>query len=292
MIDTGTEVPGVSTEDSTPSCYASGDIEVTLGESHGAQDSPLDSFYYKAANRRFEGDRFHTLAFRDFVMERLTAAVQVRGVDAFGVHYAAAIPCTYRWSPHMRKRNLAVIYSFCDIAADLGYDASEVAFLTLTVRHPTRLTYRAGRETLEALRGSWRRLTRELRRDNIEYLAVIEPGEQKGFPHYHVVLLGASESHCERYVAFWCRVADALPAGQDYSVVRDIRNTGAYIAKYLTKTLDSDLNLKWLELCYRERVRTWSMTRRMRSKIAAKYRNPLAGLGTFGDSCMSWTADR
>lgn len=224
-------------------------------------------------------------------MERLTASVRVRGIDAFGEHFSASIPCTYRWSPHIRQRNLAVVYSFVDIASELGYDASEVAFLTLTVRHPARLTYRAGRDALEALRGSWRRLTRELRRDSVEYLAVIEPGEQNGFPHYHVVLLGASESHCERYIAFWCEAVDALPVGQDYSVVRDIRNTGAYIAKYLTKTLDSDLNLKWLELCYRERVRTWSMTRRMRSTIAAKYRNPLAGLGTLGDIQMSWQPD-
>jgi len=109
---------------------------------------PFDSFYHKAANRRFEGNRYHTLAFRDFVLERLNAAVQVRGIDCFGEHFSAAIPCNYRWSPHIRRRNLAVIYSFCDICAELGYDASEVAFLTLTVRHPRKLTYGAASAAL------------------------------------------------------------------------------------------------------------------------------------------------
>lgn len=224
-------------------------------------------------------------------MDRLNASVQVRGVDCFGEHYSASIPCNYRWSPHIRRRNIAVIYSFCEICSELGYDASTVSFLTLTVRHPTKLTYGAASAALQELRRGWARVTREIRRAGVEYLAVIEPGEVGGYPHYHVVLLGASEAFCEAFIARWCKTVDALPAGQDYSVVRDIRNTGAYIAKYLTKTLDSDINLKWLELCYRERVRTWSMTRRMRSLIAEKYKNPLAGLGTFGDSCMSWTAE-
>jgi hypothetical protein len=70
--------------------------------------------------------------------------------------------------------------------------------------------------------------------------------------------------------------------------VQDIRNTGAYIAKYLSKTLDSDIDYRWLELCYRKRIRTWSMSREARAYIAAKYKNPLQGLGVFGDSCMSW----
>lgn len=134
-------------------------------------------------------------------------------------------------------------------------------------------------------------MSREIRRAGAEYLAVIEPGEVGGFPHYHVVLLGASEAFCEALIARWCKTVDALPVGQNYSVVRDIRQTGAYIAKYLTKTLDSGLDLKWLELCYRERVRTWSMTNRIRSKIAAKYRNPLTGLGLLGDAQMSWAVE-
>ena len=284
LLDTGTEVPGVATEDLTPSCSAPDLIEVTLG----GPDSPLDSFYHKAANRRFEGNRYHTVAFRDFVMDRLNAAVQVRGIDCFGDHFSAGIPCNYRWSPHIRRRNLAVIYSFCEICSELGYDASTVSFLTLTVRHPTNLTYGAASAALGELRRGWARVTREIRRAGVEYLAVIEPGEVGGYPHYHVVLLGASEPFCEALIGSWCRTVDARPVGQNYSVVRDIRQTGAYIAKYLTKTLDSDLDWKWLELCYRERLRTWSMSRRIRSKIAAKYRNPLSGLCILGDAQMSW----
>ncbi|NMC89607.1 MAG: hypothetical protein GYA64_08320, partial [Methanomicrobiales archaeon] len=44
----------------------------------------------------------------------------------------------------MRKRNLATIYSWVDyVTEERGYDASEVAFLSLTVRHPRKHTYRA-----------------------------------------------------------------------------------------------------------------------------------------------------
>lgn len=251
----------------------------------------LDSFYYKAAKPRFAGDHYHPLEFGNFVSERLLAVLQVTGVGPQGDIAISTIPCTYRWAETTRRRNLAVIYSFCEIAAGLGYDASEVSFLTLTVRHPKRLTYPAARAALRALRKCWKLLGRELRRDNVEYLAVLEPGEKNGYPHYHVVLLGASEAFCERYIAFWCGHTDALPKGQDSSTVKDIRKTGAYISKYLSKTLDSELDLKWLELCYRERVRTWSMTRRMRSEIAAKYRNPLSGLGILGESRVYWDDD-
>ena len=52
---------------------------------------------HKSAKVVFEGDRYHTLAFREFVSDRLNASVRVRGVDAQGVPFSAAIPCNYRW---------------------------------------------------------------------------------------------------------------------------------------------------------------------------------------------------
>jgi hypothetical protein len=244
---------------------------------------------YKSAKWVFEGDRYHTLAFREFVSDRMNASVRVRGVDAQGVPFSAAIPCTYRWSPHMRERNLATIYSWVDyVTEERGYDASEVAFLSLTVRHPRKHTYRAASQCVDDLRRGWSLISRDFRRHDLEYLRVIEPGGKNGFAHYHLPVVGASEAVCERLIARWCTVADALPVGQSYSFVRDIRQTGAYIAKYLSKTLDSELDYRWLELCYRKRIRTFSMSRDARAYIAAKYRKPLRGLGTFGDSCMSW----
>lgn len=285
MIDTGTEVPGVSTKNLAPSCCASGDIEVTLG---GVQDSPLDSFNYKSAKVVFKGDRYHPLQFRDFVSERVNASVRVRGIGPDGAAYRAVIPCTYRWSSHMRKRNLAVIYSWVDYVTECGYDPSEVAFLTLTVRHPSRHTYPAAARCVDDLRRGWSLLSREFRRRDLEYLRVIEPGGKNGFAHYHLPVVGASEDVCEALITRWCNITGALPVGQEYSFVRDIRQTGAYIAKYLSKTLDSELDYKWLELCYRKRIRTFSMSREARRYIAAKYKNPLRGLGVFGDSCMSW----
>lgn len=248
----------------------------------------LDYFYYKSAKPKFEGDHYHPLQFRKFVSERLNASVRVRGIDPIGAGYRAVIPCTYRWSAEVRRRNLAVIYSWVDYAEDRGYDPSEVAFLTLTVRHPSRHTYPAAARCVDDLRRGWSLVSRDFRRCDLEYLRVIEPGELNGYAHYHLPVLGASESQCEALIARWCKVADALPGGQQYSVVRDIRQTGAYISKYLTKTLDSELDYRWLELCYRKRIRVFSMSRAARAYIAAKYRSPLAGLGVFGDACMSW----
>ena len=248
---------------------------------------------YKSAKVVFEGDRYHPLAFRDFVSDRLNASVRVRGVDAQGVPFSAAIPCTYRWSPHMRKRNLATIYSWVDyVTEERGYDASEVAFLSLTVRHPRKHTYRAASQCVDDLRRGWSLLSRDFRRLDLEYLRVIEPGSKNGFAHYHIVVVGASEAVCERLIGRWCKVADALPVGQSYSFVRDIKKTGAYIAKYLSKTLDSELDYRWLELCYRKRIRTFSMSRDARAYIAAKYRKPLSGLGTLGAAEMSWSLVR
>ena len=195
---------------------------------------PLSLSNYKSAKPVFKGDRYHSLAFRDFVADRMNASVRVRGVDAQGVPFSAAVPCTYRWSPHMRKRNLATIYSWVDyVTEELGYDASEVAFLTLTVRHPRKHTYRAASQCVDDLRRAWSLISRDFRRLDLEYLRVIEPGSLNGFAHYHLVVVGASEAVCERLIGRWCKVADALPVGQSYSFVRDIRQTGAYIAKYL-----------------------------------------------------------
>ena len=258
----------------------------------GCLAPPLDSFNYKSAKVVFEGDRYHPLQFREFVSERVNASVRIRGIGPDGAAYRAVIPCTYRWSPHVRERNLAVIYSFVDYVTERGYDPSEVAFLTLTVRHPSRHTYPAAARCVDDLRRGWSLLSREFRRHSLEYLCVMEPGSENGFAHYHLAVLGASEAVCEALITRWCNITGALPVGQDYSLVRDIRNTGAYIAKYLSKTLDSELDYKWLELCYRKRIRTFSMSRDARAYIAAKYRKPLSGLGTLGAAEMSWSLVR
>lgn len=244
---------------------------------------------HKSAKVVFEGDRYHTLAFRDFVSDRVNASVRVRGVDAQGVPFSAVVPCNYRWMDHVRQRDLAVIYSWVDyVTEERGYDASEVAFLTLTVRHPRKHTYPAAARCVDDLRRAWSLVSHDFRQRDLEYLRVIEPGGLNGFAHYHLPVVGASEAVCEALIGRWCKVADALPVGQEYSFVRDIKKTGAYISKYLSKTLDSELDYRWLELCYRKRIRTFSMSRDARAYIAAKYRKPLQGLGVFGDSCMSW----
>jgi len=254
-----------------------------------AREPPLSLSNHKSGKPTFEGDRYHSLAFREFVSDRLNASVRVRGVGVQGVPFSAAVPCNYRWMDHVRQRDLATIYSWVDyVTEERGYDASEVAFLTLTVRHPRKHTYRAASQCVDDLRRAWSLISRDFRELHLEYLRVIEPGGANGFAHYHLPVVGASEAVCERLIGRWCKVADALPVGQSYSFVRDIRQTGAYISKYLSKTLDSELNYRWLELCYRKRIRTFSMSRDARAYIAAKYRQPLRGLGTLGAAEMSW----
>jgi hypothetical protein len=190
---------------------------------------------------------------------------------------------------HIRQRDLAVIYSWVDYATDeRGYDPSEVAFLSLTVRHPRKHTYPAAARCVDDLRRSWSLISHDFRQRDLEYLRVIEPGGENGFAHYHLPVLGASEDICEGLIGRWCKVADALPVGQSYSFVRDIKKTGAYIAKYLSKTLDSEPDYRWMELCYRKRIRTFSMSQAASSYVSAKYRKPLAGLGVLGDARMSW----
>ena len=256
----------------------------------GPGNRPLSLSNHKSRKPVFEGDRYHTLAFREFVSDRLNASVRVRGVDPQGVPFSAVIPCNYRWMDHIRQRDLATIYSWVDyVTEERGYDPSEVAFLSLTVRHPRKHTYRAASQCVDDLRRAWSLISHDFRQRDLEYLRVIEPGSKNGFAHYHLPVVGASEAVCERLVARWCKVADALPVGQEYSFVRDIKKTGAYISKYLSKTLDSELDYRWLELCYRKRIRTFSMSRDARAYIAAKYRKPLSGLGTLGAAEMSWT---
>ena len=255
----------------------------------GPGNLPLSLSNHKSRKPVFEGDRYHSLAFREFVSDRLNASVRVRGVDPQGVPFSAAIPCNYRWMDHIRQRDLATIYSWVDyVTEERGYDPSEVAFLSLTVRHPRKHTYRAASQCVDDLRRAWSLISHDFRQRDLEYLRVIEPGGENGFAHYHLPVVGASEAVCERLIGRWCKVADALPVGQSFSFVRDIKKTGAYISKYLSKTLDSELDYRWLELCYRKRIRTFSMSRDARAYIAAKYRKPLQGLGVFGDSCMSW----
>lgn len=287
--ETPPDIPGTLPDTGTPGSWFPGRDGGGVAPPGTAPLVPLDSFNHKSAKAIFRGERYHPLAFREFCRERASASVRVRGIDAKGAPYTASVPCNYRWMDHIRQRDLAVIYSWVEYIEEAGYDSAEVAFMTLTVRHPSRHTYPAASACIDDLRRGWSLISRDIRRSGLEYLRVIEPGERNGFAHYHLILAGASEAVCESLVGRWCSVVDARPAGQDYSVVVDIRQTGAYIAKYLSKTLDSELDYRWLELCYRRRVRTFSMSRASRSYIAAKYRNPLKGLGTLGDACMSWS---
>jgi len=130
----------------------------------GPWQPPLSLSNHKSRKPVFEGDRYHTLAFREFVSDRMNASVRVRGVDAQGVPFSASIPCNYRWMDHVRQRDLATIYSWVDyVTEERGYDASEVGFLTLTVRHPRKHTYRAASQCVDDLRRAWSLISHDFR---------------------------------------------------------------------------------------------------------------------------------
>jgi hypothetical protein len=194
----------------------------------------------------------------------------------------------------MRSRTLAMIYGFVDYVRDAGFDASEVAFLTLTVPHPRRHTYPGVSACLSDLRSGWSGVSRYFRRYGLEYLRFTEQGAKNGYPHYHLPIVGASEEQLKKLVVRWCSLTGARTDIQKYTVSRDINNLGAYIAKYVSKSLDGPLDLRWMELCYRERVRTVSMSRAARSWISARYSqnsDPFLGLAVYGEPVMSWSLD-
>lgn len=204
------------------------------------------------------------------------------GVDAFGAveHHQGNL--SYRWSQDRLRRNLALIYSFSE-SLPAGWD---IWFLTLTVRHPACHTYTGQVRAIEDLRAAWDLMRRlALRRIDCRYLRVYEAGEKNGYAHIHMVLV-ASQSEAmrvralpERWVAACHKIGnDAVLDAQNLQLCENVRNVGAYLSKYLSKTLQvatagsEDVMLwRWIEVCYRLRLRCVAMDAVSRRYIESKY---------------------
>ena len=192
---------------------------------------------------RLEGERWHTREFRLFARRYELSVFRYMGVDWLG---DVACCCNFlspRWSAYHQKRTLARVYSWAESAAlENAYAGTPLAvahLVTLTVRHDTSGSFRSHRETVEKLRKGWAAVRCWVSRSGVRFLRVIEPGERKGYAHIHLVVIGASDAWCEALVRRWLDACpDSSPKAQNVQRVEEIRRVGAYVAKYLSKSVE------------------------------------------------------
>lgn len=237
----------------------------------------VSSSDYRA--ERFSESRYYGRQFIKWARNAELMMYGYTGVDAFGgiVHRQGNL--SYRWSQDRLRYNLALIYSFSE-SLPTGWD---IWFLTLTVRHPAFHTYTGQVRAINDLRAAWGLYRQYLR--GYRYLRVFEAGEKNGYAHIHMVLV-APQSEAMRVQALpqkWvisCHKIgnDALVDAQNLQLCENVRNVGAYLAKYLSKTLqvataasDDYMLWRWIEVCYRMELRCVSMDAISRRYIDVKY---------------------
>ena len=258
-----------------------------------ATPSPLDSFNISVQRSRkgmieLNGERWHTREFRLFAQKYLEFTFTYEGIDFLGNYKYCRHNLTPRWSEYRRKFTLARIYSWAEFAAMenalLGKPLEVAHLVTLTVKHDVTGSYRSHLDTVNKLRGGWSGIRFWLSRSGVKYLRVIEPGERHGYAHIHMVIIGGSDAFCEELITRWLRACpDSSRRGQNYQRVEDIKHVGAYVAKYLSKSFEGDNSSKeylhWLELCYRLRLRCFSMDACSSRYIKYKYMRMPSGVG-------------
>ena len=233
------------------------------------------------------GEKWHTRDFRLFAQRYELSVFRYMGVDWLGEIRTCCNNLSPRWSSYHQRRTLARVYSWAESAAmENAYAGTPLAvahLVTLTVRHDTSGSFRSHRETVEKLRQGWAAVRCWVSRSGVRFLRVIEPGERRGYAHIHMVIIGASDAWCEALVRRWLAACpDASPRGQNIQRVEDVRRVGAYVAKYLSKSVerrDSPEYWRWMELCYRLRLRCFSMDAASSNYIKRKYGNKPAGVG-------------
>lgn len=221
---------------------------------------------------RFSPDRWHTLEFSEWAERAESARYLYTGVDIFGDVKVASGPLLGRWSAEYRRRMLAVVYSWAESATQQG---DTIHLVTLTAKHGRSGSKPDMMATVDKLRQAWRGILYTLSRSGCRYLRVIEPGEVRGYPHIHLVLSGVSDGFCEALVQRWLSACPgALRAGQDWQRCEDVQRVGAYVCKYLGKSLEYTPTRdfwRWQELCYSCRLRTVAMDAESRRYIRDKY---------------------
>lgn len=292
---------------SLDSLYLSG----TNGEKCGVRVCPVCSDVKKVARKERlfpDHDRWYTLTFRDFAEKCLEVGYSFLGVDFAGEVTTASGKLRPRWSEYYQEVTRARIYKWAEALTvlqgsaiqDSGHISTDKAhFVTLTVRHDVGGSYRSMRETVEALRASWEGVRRRVNRSGWHYLRVMEPGGENGYPHYHMIIVGAEDQEIEEFVQAWLRACNkrgnaASRKGQNWQRAENIRNVGAYVVKYLSKSFkpeevgrrDALTWWRWMELCYREGVRTYAMDQLSGRYIRKCYPGKLHGVG-----CMEFVTD-
>jgi len=257
----------------------------------------------RGADKRFPANRWYGLAFQDFAEKYLLAGYSYLGVDCLGDVATASGQMQPRWSEFARRRALSTIYSFVEDNKCKCQQAPPIAeqratwcghFITLTVKHGKKGSYQDMTETVRILRECWNKVRRYVARKNWRFLRVMEPGEVNGYPHYHLIILGAIEQDVEAFLDRWVTAAnslgnDARREAQNCQYVENIRNLGAYVAKYVSKSFglessgisasDNKNYWRWVELCYRQRIRTFAMDSKSAEYVRHKYAKLPSGIG-------------
>lgn len=285
------------------------------GRGLGGRSSPLDSLTISGTNsvksafrnarrkQRFPGNYWHLAQFRAWAEQAENTVICRRCVgvpDENGEQdiISFSMPTNYAFATYAGKRNQGLVYSFAEaISGHTGVSGAPlVHFVTLTVPHGIKGDYVDMVQTVQALRAGWSGIRRYLNRWGCRFLRVIEPGGKRGYPHYHLVIVGLTPQRAEQLLQRWVAVVPgAAAAAQDIQEVRDIENLGAYLTKtlgYVAKQWDDRRdNEHWWhyqELRYRLGIRDIAMDSRTRAYIAAKYKSPVAGLCCCGEIKINW----
>lgn len=245
---------------------------------------------------RLDGERWHTRDFRLFALRYELSVFRYTGVDWLGEVTCCRNNLSPRWSAYHQQRTLARVYSWAESAALenalLGVPLPVAHLVTLTVRHDTSGSFRSHRETVEKLRAGWAAVRCWVSRSGVRFLRVIEPGESRGYAHIHLVVIGASDAWCEALVQRWLDACpDSSPKAQNVQRVEEIRRVGSYVAKYLSKSVerrDTPEYWRWMELCYRLRLRCFAMDAASSNYIKRKYGTRPAGVGVCELEFNSW----
>jgi len=266
----------------------------------------ISSAFKKAVNTRFSGNYWHTVQFREWaeqaektvICHTCVEAPDSNGDQDIGIY---ALPTNYAFAKFAGKRNQGLVYSFSEsVSGHTGVSgASLVHFVTLTVPHKLTGSYQDMVQTVEALRAGWSSIRRYLNRWGCRYLRVIEPGGKRGYPHYHLVIVGLTPQRAEQLLQRWVSVVPgAAAAAQNIQEVRNIENLGAYLTKtlgYVAKQWDEKRDsVHWWhyqELRYRMGIRDIAMDSQSRGYISGKYKNPITGLSCCGETEVKWGID-
>ena len=221
------------------------------------KNTPLDSLTISGTNwvhaaftnarrkQRFPGNYWHLAQFRAWAEQAENTLICRRcaGVpDENGEQdiISFSMPTNYAFSQFAGKKNQALVYSFAEAITGLPglAGAPLVHFITLTVPHGLAGSYGDMVQTVEALRAGWSGIRRYLNRWGCRYLRVIEPGGKRGYPHYHLIVLGLTSVTAEQLLGRWVSIVPgALRKAQDVQEVQDIRGSHGLLQAILGRVL-------------------------------------------------------